>query len=338
MKTFYKAFVDSLETMYRSAIPYLAAQYNSGVKLVAFAPNDGTDEVRVEIQRRVRLTSVKTGVDARDMDRDGVETATAKYAGNALVARLNKLQRVTWESVTVVPGEEQIIGVTVSPREEKDILADASGFEKTIAARAQEHLEDINEIILNELITGVDASQIIKGLKTDGTDDKGLFVAAQKGINAIRLFVDKFKKYTRKDVLLLLAHPDMASGLGRHKGEIYQGVPELFDTGVAADFQIDGVKSFQEEGINAMPQKDFSQAQDGSDLQDLLGIAYDIEGLAVGDPLENKTDFDDTMLGQRYVGTRWNEIIKHFDKKRVVLFYGTKLTTGVLNQVVKAGN
>ena len=95
MKTFYKVFVDSMETQYRSSIAYLAAQYNSAIKLVAFSANDGTDTVRVEIQRMKRLASTATGVASRDEDRDGAETATSKFAGNALINRLNKLQRVT---------------------------------------------------------------------------------------------------------------------------------------------------------------------------------------------------------------------------------------------------
>ena len=93
--TFYKTFIDSMETHYRASIAYLAAQYNSAIKLVAFAANDGTDQVRVEIQRMKRLSSTMTSVGSRDQDRDGTETSTSKFAGNALVARLNKLQRVT---------------------------------------------------------------------------------------------------------------------------------------------------------------------------------------------------------------------------------------------------
>ena len=43
---------------------------------------------------------------------------------------------------------------------------------------------------------------------------------------------------------------------------------------------------------------------DGSNGRDVLSIIYDIEGLALGDPEESKTDFDDKFVGQRYVGTR----------------------------------
>ncbi len=93
-KTFLKVFLDSMETHYRSGIPYLASAYASGVKLISMPANDGTDNVRYEIQRFKRLTSTPTGVGIRDMDRDGAETATSKFAGNALIARMNKLQQV----------------------------------------------------------------------------------------------------------------------------------------------------------------------------------------------------------------------------------------------------
>ena len=192
----------------------------------------------------------------------------------------------------------------MGPREEKDVLEDASGYEKTISSKVQAMMEEMNEIILNELIASVPVAQKINGVKADGTADKAVFIAVQRAINFIGLKVDAFKKYTGQDKLIALMHPDAVSALGRHKGEIYQGVPQLFDTGVSADFQVDGINGFKEPGVNAMSQIDTSAAQDGSGMEDLLGIIYDVEGLAVGDPEENKTDFDDKFVGQRYVGTR----------------------------------
>ncbi len=327
MKTFYKTFVDSMETQYRSSIAYLAGQYNSSIKLNVFAANDGTDTVRVEIQRMIRLESKQTGVNSRDQDRDGAETGTSKFAGNALIQRLNQLQRVTWKSVEVVPGEEKIIGVSVGPNEEKDVLGDASGYQTTISNKVYAMMEEMNEIILNELVKDVPLKQIIKNLITDGSNDKAIFTSSQRAINHVTLKVDEFKKYTGHDKLLGLYHPDAVSSLGRFKGEIYQSVPELFDTGVKADFQIDGIRGFKEPGLNALAQRDVSAAQDGSELENIMGIIYDIEGLATGDPQGQKTDFDNVIVGQRYVGTRWTEIVKHFDKERIVLLTGTLSST-----------
>jgi len=91
---FFKQFVACTVEQYRSSIPYLAATYNTSINLQPLLRLDGTTP-RIEIQRMKRLTSVKTGVDPRDVGGGGTETATAKYAGNALIERLNKLQSVS---------------------------------------------------------------------------------------------------------------------------------------------------------------------------------------------------------------------------------------------------
>lgn len=301
-KKYLEVFTDSAETQYASGVtPVLSvAALNTGVSFSPVMQSNGDATVKNSIYAIQRMKRIK----AVDSPMNSIATAESSQGskfGDDLVAGLNALTKVEWDTVETTTGKEEIIGVTVEPNEEYSILEDASAYERPIANKVKNTLIAMEEAAIAKLV----AVKTPAALKITTAQDAANGIMDE--VFKIEELVDDFKAYS--DGIVVFIHPRIAKLMGELEGQGYSLGTNTFPTGKGKSFTYQGIEFFQTPVLNAIAGSAAGKVP--------AAIVMDKEAYANAGLTESMTPFDDKYMGTRVVGHRYYFLDAVVDPARI---------------------
>ncbi len=316
-KTYAEIFLDSAETQYASGLyPLLAiASQNDGVKFSPITQSNGFGGTvnTYAIQRMKRIKATDSPMNSLAT----AEPSAGSAFGTDLVAGLNALSKVEWDTVTTQTSQERIIGVTVEPFEELSPLLNASPYERAIMAKTKNTMVEAEEHAIKNVVDAVTAGNKadIAAIGTTAEID-AVYNQIVDAKNDVELLVDDFKAYS--DKVFGVVHPKVADALAKLEGVEWQNGSNTFPTLANSKIiKVGGVELFVHPVLNAI------ESSTGK-VPGVIIMDSEVYGNAGFE--RAMVTFDENYLGTRAVGHRYHFLDKVVDPSRIKMLEYTTAT------------